>query len=46
MTQSELRRQKTGKAETKSDNWGRYQGSENRGLEAGPGKLPAWFVSG
>ncbi|XP_036924745.1 tumor necrosis factor receptor superfamily member 13B [Sturnira hondurensis] len=34
--QSELKRQKTGKAETKSDNWGRYQGSENRGLESGP----------
>ncbi|XP_036134327.1 tumor necrosis factor receptor superfamily member 13B [Molossus molossus] len=34
--QSELRRQKTGKAETRSDNLGRYKGTEHRGLEAGP----------
>ncbi|XP_054427071.1 tumor necrosis factor receptor superfamily member 13B [Pteronotus mesoamericanus] len=34
--QAELRRQKTGKAETKPDSLGRYQGSAHRGLEAGP----------
>ncbi|XP_017529311.1 tumor necrosis factor receptor superfamily member 13B isoform X1 [Manis javanica] len=32
----ELRTQKTGEAETRSDNLGRYQGSEHRGSEAGP----------
>ncbi|KAL2765940.1 tumor necrosis factor receptor superfamily member 13B, partial [Daubentonia madagascariensis] len=32
----QLRRQQSGEAETRSDNLGRYQGSEHRGSEASP----------
>lgn len=34
----ELKRQRAGEAETRSDDLGRYQGTEHRGSEAGPGK--------
>lgn len=37
----ELRRQRPGQLETRSDGLGRYQGPEHRGSEAGPGKSPA-----
>ncbi|XP_040486107.1 tumor necrosis factor receptor superfamily member 13B [Ursus americanus] len=38
----ELKRQRAGEAETRSDDLGRYQGTEHRGSEAGPGlKLSA-----
>lgn len=36
----ELRRQRIGAASTGADNLGRYQGSEHRGSDAGPGKPP------
>lgn len=39
----EVRRQRAGEAPTRADTLGRHQVPEHRGLDAGPGKLPAVF---